>query len=350
MDAPDRSNRTPRGFTLVELLVVIAIIGILVALLLPAVQSAREAARRSACLNNFKQVGVALHNYHSAQKTFPPGTDFTEQTSTTTCPGVKAGVRGFGWSAYLLPALEEQALYDQLDFKADVFDGKNWDASVQLVRAFICPSESTDSQYWIDCCTNRDHGGGPGEDWRVSNMVAIGDSVEAHCWLYQPHSIGRGIFYNYSRVSAAKVTDGLSNTIAVGEIVSANGRDAAGIEVRVGVSWVTRAVADVFEGINGPGTIPGGRNDAIDPFDGDGGNRHDEYHRENGLSSYHPGGAHLLFGDSSVQFISEDVNQDVLFAWATRAGGETVSGDLAVGVVRLPPTAGGGGGGGGPIR
>ncbi|QDU56033.1 DUF1559 domain-containing protein [Aeoliella mucimassa] len=341
-----RSRAT--GFTLVELLVVIAIIGILVALLLPAVQSAREAARRTACQNNFKQVGIALHNYHSSKKVFPPGTNFTENTSESACPGIKPGIRSFGWSTFILPYMEEEVLYDQLDFDLEVFAGVNWDASTTLVEGYVCPSEVNDAK-WVDCCSGADHGLGPGNDWRLSNMVGIGDSVEAHCWLYQPHSIGRGIFHNYSKVSVGKITDGTTNTIAVGEITSGMGVDANSNQAWIGVTWVTRAISDVYEGINGPGTLPGGRDDGIDPFDGDGGNRHDEYHRENGLSSYHPGGAHLLFADGSTQFVSDDVNQDVLFAWATRADGETVSGDTAGGVNRLPPSSGGGGTGG-PIR
>ncbi|QDU90488.1 Type II secretion system protein G precursor [Pirellulimonas nuda] len=335
------------GFTLVELLVVIAIIGILVAMLLPAVQSAREAARRTACQNNFKQAGVALHNYHSSQRQFPPGTLFTEQSSTTTCPKVVAGVRGFGWAAFILPYMEEQTLYDRFNFDINVYDGENWNASTTLVPAFVCPSERNEGA-WVDCCTGKDHGGAPGNDWRLSNMAGIGDSVEAHCWLYQPHDIGRGVLFNHSKVSAGKITDGTSKTAMVGEIVSGIGRDAAGEEAWIGLSWVTRGITDMFEGINGPGTIPGGRDDGLDPFDGDGGNRHDEYHRENGLSSYHPGGAHILFGDGSVLFVGEDTNQDVLFAWATRADGEVITNGIATDVNRLPPSAGGGGSG--PIR
>jgi prepilin-type N-terminal cleavage/methylation domain-containing protein/prepilin-type processing-associated H-X9-DG protein len=344
-----RARERRSGFTLVELLVVIAIIGVLVALLLPAVQSAREAARRTACQNKFKQVGIGLQNYHSTYKTFPPGTKFTQNTSQTDCPKVLPGIEGFGWGAFILPFIEQSAIYDQLDFTKNVYTGVNWDASVNLIDVYVCPSE-TNEALWVDCCTNKDHGGAPENDWRLSNMAGIGDSVEAHCWQYQPHAIGRGVLFNYSKVSVAKITDGTSNTSIVGEIVSARGSDAAGVKAWIGLTWVTRGISDVAEGINGPGTIPGGRDDSLDPFDGDGGNRHDEYHRENGLSSYHPGGAHILFADGSTQFVSEDISQNVLLAQATRADNEVVSDTTATGVSYLPPSTGGGSGGGGPIR
>ncbi|MCO6044269.1 DUF1559 domain-containing protein [Aeoliella sp. ICT_H6.2] len=344
-------GKSGNGFTLVELLVVIAIIGILVALLLPAVQSAREAARRTACQNNFKQIGIALHNFHSTHKAFPAGTKFTAQNDENACPGLVPGNAGFGWGAFILPFLEQQAIYDMLvlDGSENVYNGANWVASEQLVPGFVCPSEMNEDK-WVDCCSGRDHYGAPGFDWRLSNMVAIGDSVEAHCWQYQPHYIGRGVMFNYSKVSVGKVTDGTSHTVAVGEITSGRGFDANGEPVWVGATWVTRAISDVYEGINGPGTLPGGRDDGLDPFGGGGENRHEEFSRENGLSSYHPGGAHLLFTDGSTQFINEDINQDVLFAWATRADGEVINVEqgTATGVNHYPPRKPGGNGG--PIR
>ena len=153
-------------------------------------------------------------------------------------------------------------------------------------------------------------------------MVGIGDTVQAHCMMYQPYTYGRGVLYNYSKVSVAQITDGTSNTFIFGEITSALGRDAASVEVPVGMTWVTRAVTDVRQGINGPGTLPGGRDDKIDPLDGDGGNRHEEYFREVGLSSFHPSGTHIAFADGSVHLLGEDTDLNVLRALATRAGGE----------------------------
>jgi prepilin-type N-terminal cleavage/methylation domain-containing protein/prepilin-type processing-associated H-X9-DG protein len=350
------SQTTRRGFTLVELLVVIAIIGILVALLLPAIQAAREAARKSSCQNNFKNVGIALQNYVSTTKTFPPGTDYTVSTASTTCPGVKTQVyEGFGWAAFLLPYLEEQQTYDLLDFdwksgepqpiwKDKPFAGHDtsWEASGKLVPAFVCPSERNE-EAWVDCCSARGHFSPPGVndpyDWRLSNMAAVADSLDGYCFSYQPTFRGKGIMFNYSRTSPGKITDGLSQTFLVGEMVSALGIDQAGVPVWVGPTWVTRSVGDLSQGINGPGSIPGGRDDALDPFDGDGGNRHDEYHRENGFSSYHPGGAHFAMADGSVQFYSESTNQLVLFARATRADGEVIAGDSATGVQLTPDDA-----------
>lgn len=352
------------GFTLVELLVVIAIIGILVALLLPAVQAAREAARRSQCQNNFKQVGIALQNYVNTNTVFPSGTIYSMSAAKSKCVGVPSYVangvtvpsyEGFGWGAFLLPYLEEQSVYDMIDFsyksgepqpvwkdKAWAGHDSSWEAEGKLVATFICPSE-VNEQGWVDCCSARGQFSPPGVndpyDWRLSNMAGIADSIDAFCFLYQPVHNGKGTMYNFSRVGPKKITDGLSQTAIVGEATSGRGLDLDGQEVWVGETWVTRSVADMHNGINGPGSLPGGRDDAIDPFDGDGGNRHDEYHRENGFSSYHPGGAHFGFADGSVQFLNEDTNQLVLYARATRADGEVITGDTAVGVQTTPDGA-----------
>ena len=120
---------TKRGFTLVELLVVIAIIGILIALLLPAVQAAREAARRSHCSNNLKQHGLAMHNYHDTYKTLP-------------CAAMQSGTRGLNWLHSLLPYIEQQALYDQWDYSIDYHAGTNTALIRTTIAAHQCPSDN----------------------------------------------------------------------------------------------------------------------------------------------------------------------------------------------------------------
>ncbi|MDP6554755.1 MAG: DUF1559 domain-containing protein, partial [Pirellulaceae bacterium] len=147
-----RIGRKTRGFTLVELLVVIAIIGILVALLLPAVQAAREAARRMSCSNNLKQIGIALHNYHDTYKTFPPdaiwwgGNRKTGLSRTTNNAGVSGGQRNYTWIALILPFMEQQPLHDRIDFKVPGLRqniGNNTELQSVVLPAFLCPSDPT---------------------------------------------------------------------------------------------------------------------------------------------------------------------------------------------------------------
>jgi len=335
-------HRSFRAFTLVELLVVIAIIGVLVALLLPAVQAAREAARRLTCMNNFKQVGIALHNYHSAHTVFPSGglqsgfaNDILCSDKTANRP-TNAVYIGFGWGAYLLPSLEATVIYDQLELKLDrnstpdgvdpIFTATSWKAYEGRVDAFICPS-IINGTGWVDVSTGRGHFGVEAFDWPLSNMAGVSDSREAQCGEAagtgpQGAPTARGTLFNYSRINVGKITDGSSNTILVGEVTSGIGVDLSGGEVWIGHSWVARNLEDMREGINGPGTVPGGRDDTIDPFDGDGGNRHVEYLLEAGFSSFHPGGAHFIFADGSAHFVNEDTDFAILEAMATRAGEE----------------------------
>lgn len=359
-----QSPRTTTGFTLVELLVVIAIIGVLVALLLPAVQAAREAARRSTCQSNFKQVGLALQNYHSVFGAFPDGTRYTTADTAsaygyTPTKNIPAGANansypGMGWGAFILPYMEQQQIYSMIDFKhaQGNFAPRSWEAAGMLVSSFICPSERN-QEAWIDCCTDKDHFGVPAWDWRMTNMAGVADSRKAysrmpagrdngagHPFVATPY--GKGILFNFSEIEARNVTDGLSNTFIIGEMVSAGGIDAAGQKVWVAHGWITRNVADLGQGINGPQSLPGGRDDTVDPFDGDGGNRHDEFHREHGFASWHPGGAHMGFADGSVQFFGEDADALVLWAHATRADDDIVSGGSASGVVTGDDGAGGG--------
>jgi prepilin-type N-terminal cleavage/methylation domain-containing protein len=224
-----------RGFTLVELLVVIAIIGILVALLLPAIQAAREAARRSQCMNNLKQIGVALQNYHSAHKTLPMGVALGE---------------GAMWSGFLLPYMEEAALtqlvtidfvnsrpyaHDQSSYSAIVDPYKNVFACETLIPTFRCPSSPLPEHV-------PDHGHNvkrfvqrrvPSSYIACASGLSTSQSItqvfkgEFHRWLEQTDGVMYGVKvkdpttkFGQGLVSMAKITDGTSKTLAVGEAVS----------------------------------------------------------------------------------------------------------------------------------
>jgi prepilin-type N-terminal cleavage/methylation domain-containing protein/prepilin-type processing-associated H-X9-DG protein len=315
----ERSRRA--GFTLVELLVVIAIIGILVALLLPAVQSAREAARRSQCQNNAKQIALALQNYASANRSLPPGTMMNPYGD----PEVPAFGVGWGWGTFILPYMEEVAAYDSMNFKSTVGDPSATLGGAQLIVSFICPSAPNETDYWAECCSGYDHGGNPNYDFRLTNYAGVSDAFDGFFLSSQPVARGDGVLFNFYQVPIQKITDGSSHTLMVGEVTGGWGVHPSSGRAWISHMWITWNCQDTADGINGFGSVPGGRSDALDPFDGDGDcpGRHCEYFNESGFSSFHPGGAHFAYADGSVHFLEETIDQNLLGVLTTRNGGET---------------------------
>ncbi len=291
------------GFTLVELLVVITIIGILIALLLPAVQAAREAARRLQCSNNFKQVGLALHNYHSAKGCFPPGM-------------LNWGGGPFGWwswSAYSLPYLEQQGVYDMITFDDTGYAGpdsgmsNNRRSCAIQVDAFICSSDSQAGELVFAWTTGPSNGPDPQDNCAYSNIAGVSDSVlwvDSLSWGNPrrfPNEVD-GVFGLNGCCRAADIGDGTSNTLLLGEVTG------KGPGSRRGDMWVSWNLKGTQDGINGPYTAIGGTY----PPDSQG------WIRYTGFSSYHPAGCNFVLADGSTHFLSQNIAQNLLAALTTR--------------------------------
>lgn len=286
---PAANNLTLRsqgGFTLIELLVTISIIGVLVGLLLPAVQAARESGRRATCQNNLKQIGLAFEQFHLHMKRYPSG------TLQSTQDGDPSGVAGFGWAPQLLPFLQQQALYKFLGFPRsqlhDVLqtpDGKEL-AQIALPM-FRCPSDNSQLLNTDRPFTDAKYG-----DLAVAKSNYIANHGTQFMTLkdkqldYLKDSFG--VFWPESKCTEAHITDGTSNTILAGE----RSTDYwAG--VRVGVRDFNS------DGDNGLRQVLGISDSKINDRNKEDGRR--------GFNSQHPGGAFFLFADGHVDFLAEDI-------------------------------------------
>jgi prepilin-type N-terminal cleavage/methylation domain-containing protein/prepilin-type processing-associated H-X9-DG protein len=342
--------RKRSGFTLIELLVVIAIIGVLIALLLPAVQAAREAARRAQCTNNLKQIGLALHNYIQAVGVFPPGyvstvlpnvidacnQDQENQTSIDRGPG-------WAWGSFILPQLEQQTVFNSINFSLSVAYHDNDTCSLLPLSIYLCPSDPGPEvvPVFADPPDPNNPGSFAGTNivdyvsrgnyvgmWGLGELCAQSGSRDVQDNNFTA-PLGRhwGIFYRNSRTSIAEVSDGTSNTIAVGERshnLSYVTWVARSIDGWLGKTSLVEGGTDMFNPspeecwtqIMGPCGLEDGLRTINNP----------EAHVED-YWSRHPGGANFLFADGSVHFLKSSIHPTPWRALATRAQGEVISSD-----------------------
>jgi prepilin-type N-terminal cleavage/methylation domain-containing protein/prepilin-type processing-associated H-X9-DG protein len=347
---PSRSRPSRRGFTLIELLVVIAIIGVLIALLLPAVQNAREAARRAQCINNLKQIALACHNYHDTNGSFPPGSMVNDIKK----PGGWGG-SWWPWAAKILPQMEQGPLYSSINYSVngDIgAGGGNWGQNFSpahstvnrtIVSSYLCPSDDSnklfDDRRWVnvlDLATA--HTGPP-----LNYVVCTGD-IRTHVELFNIYSSApldsyygcsgafQGMFGDCSSgmvTTIASCTDGTSNTFLIGEnSPNYNGQltwttgHGAWAGTHIPLNWFTRY-----------------KDGEVDPSDGSvcsiaflGSVTQAKFCYRNqfyiwGFKSNHPGGANFAMTDGSVRFIKQSVHPRIYNAIGTRHKSEVISAD-----------------------
>lgn len=300
-------GRKRAGFTLVELLVVITIIGILIALLLPAVQAAREAARRMQCTNNLKQLGLALHSYHETFSLFPPA-GFTDDS--------------FGWAVWVMPYFETRALQGVLDLTEVYYSDTNKLAAMTRVSTFLCPSQPDERTQHFRISGNLtreryDDNGVWTEVYTIHYQGVAGakgtNPVTGRDYPFDPGSspvsggfaLG-GVLYRDISVRIADITDGTSNTYMVGELSWADS-GVFRMWPRGCSSDACASSKNVLNGINQAAYA-----NYLQDFS------------DVGFGSEHPGGANFAMADGSVRFVSENIHLGILKATASRNGNEIV--------------------------
>jgi prepilin-type N-terminal cleavage/methylation domain-containing protein/prepilin-type processing-associated H-X9-DG protein len=349
VELPVVSKRKRVAFTLVELLVVIAIIGILVALLLPAIQAAREAARRTSCSNNIHNIGLACVNFYDQRKQFPTSVgqwdeswEWSNQTGSwqqVDLPKPPGPLNGKGWIVDILPHIEEQAVYDEMkanynaDFKCTPFNGAGIGAmpirdEIAVQRPWLsCPSDpsaraSGEQWYWgtsgpVTTATTCYKG--VSGDHRVCKITSY--PGDPNCTDTPWPNLGsnpdcqnnvgcNGIFFRNSwmkPITLKKVSDGNSKTFMVGEaVVSQDYHSAAYF---ADGSWGSCGIPLNFFLFGVPESVI----------------KSDRWNEVRGFKSMHPGGAHFVMVDGSVQFVNQDIDHNIYRALATRNGGEIAS-------------------------
>jgi prepilin-type N-terminal cleavage/methylation domain-containing protein/prepilin-type processing-associated H-X9-DG protein len=292
-----RTRAARCGFTLIELLVVIAIIAILIALLLPAVQQAREAARRTQCKNNMKQIGLALHNYHDTFLVFPPGYVYVNENGQSPEAINPQGWNWVGWMVRVMPFVEQTALYNAIQAAGAMDQNQNWmqiteftdELATTPLAVYRCPTDTMGP-------VNTRRG-----NWGTSNYGCVNGGDFARTDGNPPYT---GIMFVNSSVDIGDIADGTSNTAMVGEREITTPRKNRGI-------WpgATNNIAWYDIG----GVMKNHPNNSLNSPTGGA-----------AFSSMHVGGAHFLFADGHVQFLSENMDTSDWERLGKRADGEVL--------------------------
>jgi prepilin-type N-terminal cleavage/methylation domain-containing protein len=328
MDLYDRDRRSRSGFTLIELLVVISIIAVLIALLLPAVQAAREAARRMQCTNNLKQMGLAMHNFESANGFFTPAAidDAFPKLGINVDESGKpfAKLTQHGWAILLLPFTEQTALYNAYNLKTDFRDLANSTVVRTQLNLMLCPSSPNPNRIDTDNSGGFKGWQAAAGDYGPNNSVV---KVAIDAGFVQPGNYA-GVMQANGVRAIAEITDGTSNTLVISEVAGrpdiwrrgnkTTPSTPIGSTPRVyvtGAGWANRDSAFGLHGF---------------PADGNGeppGPCHTNCVNRNEVFSFHPGGANHVFADGSVHFVKETAGIQIMANLISRAGGEILSAD-----------------------
>ena len=345
------SKLPPRGFTLIELLVVIAVIGILVSLLLPAVQQAREAARRTQCRNNLKQIGVALHNYHESNQVFPPayvgavgvagtafGFSYPDDNSN--------GASGFAWGTLLLPQLDQAPLSKSLNFSLPCWAPVHAIAAKTKLSMFLCPSATGGSDGFVVERWTTGSSANPSNPAPFAPALFFAHShYVTNAGIHQPWGrapaysadfsqpepipatgksvVQEGLFYRNSKIRLADVRDGLSSTVFIGEHSSRLSNKTwfgtvpyAATCPKPGWSSDCNSAGCLVGAHSGPDTHDHPQVIIHAP-------NHPFGHTDE-MYSEHYAGAHILLGDGSARFISQFIDPFMWVSLSTRNGREIV--------------------------
>jgi len=309
-----RHRRFRSAFTIVELLLVIAIVGTLIALLMPAIQAAREATRRSSCANNLKQIGVAIANYESAKKVYPPGAIWDP-------PSVPAKKRRRHGSilVHILPYVEQQSLHDSFDFTKKSIDGSYFPGTTNkigsvIIKTYVCPSDDNNGMYGDVAIHNYAASNGPTQVYDNPSCSCVHPWKSLELAPIDKKNNYAGPFTRLGvTTKARKIADGISKTIFVGEVrVPCSVHTQAGwAYTNNGSGYCTTLIPINFDTCN---------ENATDTC-----HRSCTWNTDVGFKSAHPGGAQFLFGDGSVHFLKDSIDHQSYQYLGAKADGFVAS-------------------------